>query len=61
MEAAKSSETSVSSHITTQRHNPEDSGFNHKRLENLKSHMFNVFNFCSSGFMCAVNEHQLPM
>jgi hypothetical protein len=36
MEAARSSETSVSYHITTRRHNPEDRDLNPHRRENLK-------------------------
>jgi hypothetical protein len=35
-EAARSSETSVSYHITTQRHNPEDRDLNLRRREELK-------------------------
>jgi hypothetical protein len=38
MEAARSSETLVSYHITTWRHNPEDLDLNLHRRENLKSH-----------------------
>jgi len=37
MEAVRSSETSVSYHNTTRRHNPEDLVLKHHRRENHKS------------------------
>jgi hypothetical protein len=45
MEAARTSETSVSYHSTTRRHNPEDLGLKHERRERLKTHkIYNLFN-----------------
>jgi hypothetical protein len=42
MEAAMSSETSVSYRITTRRHNPEDRDLNLHRHEDLNSRMYEV-------------------
>jgi hypothetical protein len=43
MEAANTSETSVSFYETTRRNIPEDSHFHIRRRENLKSHMKSSF------------------
>jgi hypothetical protein len=42
MEAVSTSETSVISYQTTQRNIPEDSHFNTRRRENLKSHQIKI-------------------
>jgi hypothetical protein len=39
IEAARTSETLVNFHQTTQRYNPEDSHLRTHRLENLKSYL----------------------
>jgi hypothetical protein len=43
MEAASTSETSVSFYQTTRRNNPEDSHLHTRRRENLKSHIMTFF------------------
>jgi hypothetical protein len=45
MEAASTSETSVSFYRTTRRNNPEDSNIHTRRRENLKSRLTEVFVF----------------
>jgi hypothetical protein len=53
MEAARTSETSVDSHLTTWQYIPEDSELHTRRRENLKSHKFqNVLIIGFINFFC---------
>jgi hypothetical protein len=61
MEALPSSETLVSRHNTTRRHNPEDLGLNLHRRENLESQFINAYTcvcVCETGCLIPREEHK---
>jgi hypothetical protein len=47
MQAARSSETSVTNHYTTRRHNPEDHGSHLHHRKNFKTHKFDAVRTCT--------------